>query len=70
MTQYSSNAFIYRMASLGLYNNPDYVMEAVQNYPHAHLADCTLDILFLNTSLRLCCDWLNPEDRDDGTVSQ
>ena len=61
------------MTILGLYDGPDYVMEAVQKYPHQRLAACSPDRLLHSPDLHrfhLCHDSISPEGRDGRIVYQ
>ena len=61
------------MTSLGLYDSPDSVMEAVEKDPHSRLAACLLDRLVHCSNfhrLNLCGDRLSPEGRDGKTGYQ
>ena len=61
------------MTSLWLYDSPDFVMEAVQKYPHSRLATCSPDRLLHSLNLHrwhLCEDRLSPEGRDGRIIYQ
>ena len=61
------------MTILGLYDNPDSVMEAMQMYPHSRLGECSPDGLLRSPDLHrlhLCHDSLSLEGRDGRIVYQ
>ena len=73
MTQYISVSLIWHITILGLYDSPDSVMEAIQNYPHQRLAACSPDRLLHSPDLHrlhLCHDSISPDGRDGRIVFQ
>ena len=67
-------SLIGHMTSLGLYDSPDSVMEAAQNYLQSRLAACSTDRLFHSPNLHrlyICGGKLNPEGRGvEQSISQ
>ena len=61
------------MPIFGRYDSPDFVMQAVQKYPHQRLAACSPDRLLHSPDLHrlhLCHDSISPEGRGGRIVYQ